>query len=190
MARPEPAADARDATSRAQALSVRWGARFSPHVLVLPIAMVLSVPILRGAIASGIFWWHQDSYTERTFVMDEFSPNQGAPYISGHFEGETEERRLLGLEQAGRQAVAAAPALAFVPGATLPVWHSDTAPATVVFGREVNDVPVATLPRRPGLASLLSYLLGLAMAGYAALWTMGWVAQRYSRQWDYPPTDR
>lgn len=166
--------------------SFRWRARFSPHVLVLPVALMLSIPILRGAVASAIFWWHADSYAERLFVMDEFHPNAGSPYIRGHFAGETDDRRLLGLEQDGRRLVAADPTMAFEPGATVAVWHSDTAPAVVVFGREVNDVPISTLPVRPGLTSFLSYLLGLAMAAWATVRTMVWVYHRFSRQWGTP----
>jgi len=108
--------------------------------------ILITLPVLRELLVSWNYWWYGPSYQQVTYVMDEFRPNGGSPYIAGHIEGEADQVNLVGLERAGRQLVKALPSLAFSPGATVPVWHSAAAPMTVYFGEEANLIPVAARP--------------------------------------------
>lgn len=169
---------------------IRFGARVSPHVLVLPLAMVVAIPAMRGAIVSGIHWWWSDTYRQVMFVMDEARPNDGFPYISGHFDNESEPRNMLAVMHGDTMVVQAVPGEAFVPGKRLAVWHSPEAPNFVAFGAEVNDVPVAALPVRPGLPAFLAYLAWLVVTGLLGLGATSWVASRWSRSYGTLPIRR
>ena len=158
--------------------SVQTAFRFAPHVLVFPLVLILTLPVLRRLLVSWDYWWYAPSYRQVAYVMDEFRSNSGSPYIAGHFEGETEPRNLVGLEQDGRQVVKALPSLAFSPGATVPVWYSPDAPLTVYFGEEANLIPVAARPVLPGVGSFASYLVAEGAVLYAAMWLTGWVYRR------------
>lgn len=162
-------------------MQLRYGARFSPHVLVLPLTLVLAVPPMRGTIVSGVHWWWNESFRRATFVMDEAHPNEGYPYIQGHFEGEVEPHNLVGEQHGNLIGVKALPSVAFAPGKRLEVWTSPDAPNFVAFGQEVNDVPVESLPVRPGLGSFLLYATWLLATGVAGLAATVWVANRFSR---------
>lgn len=145
------------------AVTVQTSFRFSPHVLVFPLVILITLPVLRELLVSWNYWWHGPSYRQVTYVMDEFRPNGGSPYIAGHFAGETDQYNLVGLERAGRQLVKALPSLAFSPGATVPVWHSPEAPMTVYFGAEANLIPVAARPALPGAGTFATYLAAEAV---------------------------
>jgi hypothetical protein len=168
----------------------RWGVRFSPHVLVFLLTVLVSIPPLRGVIVSWIHWWWTDSYVQVDYVMEEARPNDGSPYIAGHLEGSTEQQNLVGLMQGSTIVPKAAPQEAFEAGKRILVWHSPSAPSMVVFGTEVNTVPVAALPVRPGLLHLIGYFAWLTvtwMIGWAAI---GWVARRWSRDYGVLRMDR
>lgn len=160
---------------------VRYGMRFSPHVLVLPLTLVAAIPAMRGTLVSFVHWWWSDSFRQVAFVMDEARPNEGSPYILGHFEGETDPHGVIAEQHGNLFAVQAAPTVAFAPGKVLPLWHSPEAPNFVAFGQEVNDVPVESLPVRPGLGSFLLYATWLLAMGIAGLAAMVWVGNRFSR---------
>jgi hypothetical protein len=76
--------------------------------------------------------------------------------------------------------VKAVPGEAFAPGKRIPIWHSPDAPNFVVFGEEVNDVPVSAVPERPGLPALLAYLAWLLATFLVGFSLMAWVARRWS----------
>lgn len=152
--------------------------RFAPHVLVFPLVLILALPVLRRLLVSWDYWWYCRSYRQITYVMDEFRPNGGSPYIAGHFDGDTEPRNLVGLEKDGRQLVKALPSLAFSSGATVPVWYSPDAPLTTYFGEDANIIPVAARPVLPGAGSFVLYLVAEGAVVYAAMWLTGWVYRK------------
>src|SRR5512146_851638 len=80
-------------------MSLSWGARFSPQVLVVLLTFAAAVPPLKGAIVSGVHWWWDRTYAQVEYVMDEARTNDGSPYIAGHVAGSTEQRNLVGLLQ-------------------------------------------------------------------------------------------
>ena len=172
------------------AMRARWGVRFSPHVIVFMFTLLAAVPPLRGAIVSGVHWWWDKTYTQVEYVMDEARPNDGAPYIAGHLAGSTDQHNLVGLMQGTTMVVKALPQEAFAPGKRIPIWHSEDAPNFVVFGDEVNDLPVAALPKRPGLPSFLGYSAWLLATLVVGFGVMGWVAHRWSRTYGDLPMRR
>lgn len=180
MAKPDRVQDAETARSLS-AMRVNWGMRFSPHILVLLLTLLASIPPLRGAIVSGVHWWWDKSYAKVDYVMDEAQPNAGYPYIAGHLAGDTEQHHLVGLMKDGRIVVKALPGEAFAPGKHIAIWHSPDAPNFVVFGEEVNDIPVASLPARPGWPMFLAYLAWLVATWVVGIGLMAWVAARWSR---------
>jgi hypothetical protein len=176
----DSAGNAKDDSRLAGAMRVRWGVRFSPHVLVLPLTLLLAIPAIRGTIVSFVYWWWDDTYAKVEYVMDEARPNDGYPYIAGHIEGSTEQRNLVGELRGTTIFVKGLPTEAFAPGKRLPIWHSDSAPNFLVFGEDVNDVPVAAVPDRPGLAWLLLHFAWLLGTLFVGLCAMVWVAKRWS----------
>ncbi|MEO8507449.1 MAG: hypothetical protein ABI593_07450 [Betaproteobacteria bacterium] len=180
MAKPDQAQDAKPAASP-PAMRFNWAVRVSPHILVLLLTLLAAILPLRGAIVSGVHWWWDHSYAKVDYVMDEAEPNAGYPYIAGHLAGDTEQYNLVGLMKDGRIVVMALPEEAFAPGKHIAIWHSPDAPNFVVFGDEVNDIPVASLPARPGLPMFLAYLAWLAATWVIGIGLMAWVAARWSR---------
>ncbi len=162
------------------AMRFRWGVRFSPHVVVFLLTLLAAIPPLRGAIVSGVYWWWDKTYTKVEYIMDEARPNGGSPYIAGHLAGSTDQYNLLGQMQGTTMVVKGLPHETFAPGKRIPIWHSADAPNFLVFGDEVNEVPVAALPERPGLPSFLGYLAWLLATCIAGFALMGWVANRWS----------
>jgi len=160
------------------AVTVQTSFRFAPHVLVFPLVILITLPVLRELLVSWNYWWYGPSYRQVTYVMDEFRPNGGSPYIAGHFEGETDQHNLVGLERAGRQLVKALPSLAFSPGATVPVWYSPAAPMTVYFGEEANLIPVAAQPALPGAGTFATYLAAEAVIVCLAMWLTSWIFRK------------
>jgi hypothetical protein len=158
-----------------------WSVRFSPHVIVFLLTLLAAIPPLKGAIVSGVNWWWDKTYNKVEYVMDEARPNDGSPYIAGHLAGSTDQHNLVGLMQGTTMVVKALPQEAFAPGKRIPIWHSDDAPNFLVFGDEVNDVPVAAFPERPGLRNFLGYLAWLLATLIVGFRLMGWVAHRWSR---------
>ncbi len=171
-------------------VSLSWGARFSPQVIVAMLTLAAAVPPLKGAIVSGVHWWWDKSYAQVDYIMDEARPNDGSPYIAGHLAGSTEPRNLVGLAQGASIVVKALPQESFAAGKRIPIWHSDDAPNFVVLGEEVNDIPVAALPKRPGLMSFVGYsawLVATIVVGFIAAMM---VAARWARKWGDLPMRR
>lgn len=164
--------------------------RFSPQVLAFLVALLAAIPPLRGTIVSGVFWWWADSYAQVEYVMDEARPNSGSPYISGHLAGSTEPRNMVGLMRGDAMVVKALPQEVFAPGKTISIWHSERAPNLLVFGDEVNDIPVASVTALPGLGALLRYLAWLLATMITGLALTTWVANRWSRQYGTLPRRR
>jgi len=171
-------------------VSVSWGARFSPQVIVAVLTFAAAVPALKGMIVSGVHWWWDRSYAQVDYVMDEARPNAGSPYIAGHLAGSTEQRNLVGVMQGSTIVVKALPQESFVAGKRIAVWHSDEAPNVVVFGEEVNDVPVAALPKRPGLMSLIGFSAWLVATLVVGFFLAMIVAARWARKWGDLPMHR
>jgi hypothetical protein len=163
------------------AMRFGWGVRFSPQVIVFLLTLLAAIAPLRGAIVSGTHLWWDDTYKKVEYVMDEARPNDGSPYIAGHIAGSTDQHNLVGLMRGANMVVKALPQETFAPGKRIPIWHSEDAPNFIVFGDEVNDVPVAAVPARPGLRSLLGYLAWLLATFVAGFWLMARVAHRWSR---------
>ena len=168
----------------------RWGAKFSPHVLVFMLTLLAAIPPIRGTIVSCVNLWWGKSYTKVDFVMDEARPNDGFPYITGHFDGSTDQRGVAGLMQGTTMVVKGAPLETFEQGKRIQIWHSPEAPNLVVFGAEVNDIPVASLPERPGWPSLLLHLVWLYATLVVGLRATAWVANRWSRTFGNLPMPR
>ena len=166
---------------RPAAMRFSWGVRFSPHVIVFLLTFLAAIPPLRGAIVSGVYWWWNKTYAQAEYVMDEARPNDGYPYIAGHLAGSNDQHNLVGLMQGTTMVVKALPQEAFAAGKRLPIWHSEKAPNFLVFGEEVNDVPVAAVPERPGLLSFLGYLSWLLATLVVGFRLMAWVARRWTR---------
>ena len=170
----------------------RWafGARFSPHVLVLLATVYVTWGPASRALVTGVFWWWADSYRQVELVMEDAQPNAGSPYIDGRVEGLDGVVRLVGVMQDGVIAPRAAPFAVFAPGKRLPIWHSDLAPNFVVEGVEVNDVPVSSRPTLPSTLALLDQVaMALATLG-AGLYATLWVGQRWARRWGTLPIRR
>jgi hypothetical protein len=168
----------------------RWGVRFSPHVIVFLLTLLVAIPPLKGAIIFGVNWWWDTTYTRVEYVMDEARPNDGSPYIAGHLAGSTDQHNLLALMRGTTMVVKALPQEAFAPGKRIPIWHSADAPNFVVFGDEVNDVPVAAVPERPGLPSFLGHLAWLFATLIVGFGLMMWVAKRWSGSYGNLPMRR
>lgn len=168
-------------------MGVSWGARFSPHIIVLILTVLAAVRPLGRTIATGIFAWWASSYTKVEYVMEEARPNDGSPYIAGHFEGSTEPRNLIGAMQGTTMFVKGVPGEAFEPGKRITVWHSERAPNTLVFGEDTNDVPVAVLPQLPGFVAVAGYLAWLFVTLVMGLRLTMWVASRWSRTFGTVP---
>ena len=92
-----PATGAPAPPSSASSGGVRWGARFSPQVLVFVATLAFASRPLKGAIIAGVFWWWGDTYQQVEFVMDEAQVNDGYPFIDGHLDGSTEVTRIAGM---------------------------------------------------------------------------------------------
>ncbi len=162
-------------------MELRTGFRFSPHVLVLPLTLYAATWPLAGLLVSGISWWWDTSFAKVDYVMDEARPNDGFPYISGHFDGTTEPYNLVGRTVGETIVLRDVPSEAFAAGKHVPVWYSPEAPDFVAFGKDTNGIPVAFMPERPGFASVILYLVWLLATFYAGLWIMVRVAARWSR---------
>jgi len=143
--------------------------------------LVLGLPVLKRAVVGWHFWWYGPTFRQMTFVMDEFKPNEGSPYILGHFEGESDPWGMVGRDLGGgRQVVDAMPSIAFAPGATVPVWYSPAAPLTIYFGEEANIFPVAARPVLPGAGMFFGWLLAEFGIFVAAVGLTGVVYRRFS----------
>jgi hypothetical protein len=95
----------------------------------------------------------------------------------------TEQRNLVGLMQGTAMVVKAKPDEAFAAGKRIAIWHSDEAPNFVVFGDEVNDVPVAALPKRPGLMAFVGYAAWLVATLVTGFFATIVVAARWACHW-------
>jgi len=145
------------------------------------LTLLAAIPPLTGTIVAFVNLWWGKSYTKVDFVMDEARPNDGFPYITGHFDGSTDQRGVAGLMQGTTMVVKGAPLETFEQGKRIQIWHSPEAPNVTVFGAEINDVPVASLPERPGWTSLLLHLAWLYLTLVVGLRATAWVANRWSR---------
>ena len=168
----------------------RWGAKFSPHILVFMLTLLAAIPPLRGTIVSVVNLWWGKSYAKVDFIMDEARPNDGVPYIAGHLDGSTEQYNIGGVMQGSTVAVKGVPTAAFAPNKRIQIWDSPEAPRFGVFGASINGVPVAALPERPGWISLLLHLVWLYVTFLVGLRATAWVAKRWSRTWGDLPMDR
>lgn len=179
-----------DPASPQQTPGARFGARFSPQVLVLVATLAVASRPLKGAIITGVHWWWGDTYQQVELVMDEATPNEGYPYIDGHLDGSTDVVRLVGVMQGDVIAPRAAPAEPFAPGKRITIWRSPEAPNFTVEGEEVNNYPVANRPVLPGLWSFLDYLAMTGVTLAAGFVAMAWVASRWARKYGTLPITR
>jgi hypothetical protein len=176
MSKPEPALPE-------PAPGVRWGARFSPQVLVLVATLAVASRPLKGAIITGVFWWWGDTYQQVEFVMDDAQINDGAPFIDGHVDGTTDVTRITGMMAGDAVAPDGAPGEVFAPGRRVRIWQSPTAPDFGVEGASVNEFSVAARTELPGLGAFLDYVAATVVTLSAGFWATGWAGRRWARRW-------
>ena len=161
---------------------LRFGFRFSPQAFVIVATGAAMFYAAQGAVVGFVHAYWNDSFRQVPFVMDEWRPNDGSPYVAGRFADSAEPPpfHLPGAEIGGRRVLKEAPSVAFEPESTIPVWYSREAP-TFAYNRQwTNAVPVAALPERPGWGRFVVHALltlAIAIIGMRATW---WVFQRYS----------
>lgn len=162
---------------------LRWGLRFSPHVIPFLATIGLAWIPFQSAITSGVFWWYGPTYRNVEFVMDEAHANEGSPYIDGHVDGDAEVIRVSGMMVGDQIAPEGAPGETFAPGRRIRLWKSPSAPDFGVEGRSINDLSVAALPKLPGLGAFLDALAKTALVWVAGLWATMWTYKRFSRHY-------
>lgn len=101
---------------------VRWGVRFSPHVLPFLATVGLAWIPFSSAIGSAVFWWWGPTYKQVAFVMDEAQVNEGYPYIDGYVDGDTELTRISGTMVGSEVAPEDSPGETFAPGRRILIW--------------------------------------------------------------------
>lgn len=170
------------AAAQDAAPDLRWGARFSPQVLVLVATLAVASRPLKGAIITGVFWWWGDSYTQVEFVMDDAQVNEGFPFIDGRVEGTTDVTRITGMMVGDAVAPDGAPGEVFAPGRRVRIWRSPSAPDFGVEGASVNEFSVAARPELPGLGSFLGYVAATIVMLWAGLWATAWAGRRWARR--------
>lgn len=163
------------------ALASGW--RFSPQVIVFGLTFVAIFYAAQGAVVAFVHAWWGDSFRRVEFVMDEWRPNDGAPYIAGHLAGSGEPSpfHLPGALVGTRRVAQEAPSIDYAPGTRVPVWWSAQAPLFTYNGEAVNAIPVAALPVRPGWGKFVVHALltlAVAIGGFALT---AWVAVRFAR---------
>jgi hypothetical protein len=163
---------------------LKMGWRFSPHVIVFGLTFVAIFYAAQPVVIAFIHAWWSDSFRQVEFVMDEWRPNEGYPYIKGHLgPGDAESPfHLPGVVVDGKRVSKEVPSLAFDKGTSVPVWWSDDAPFFTYNGEVTNAIPVAALPVRPGWGRVLLFgflTIVVAIAGFLAT---VWVAARWSRR--------
>jgi len=183
----EPAASDTPASAQPRA---RWGAHFSPHLLVFVATLAIASRPLKGAIIAGVFWWWGDTYQQVEFVMHEAQVNDGAPFIDGRVEGVPDTVRITGTMVGEAVAPDGAPGEVFAPGRRIRLWRSPTAPDFGVEGASVNELSVAARAELPGLGTLLAYLAATYVILRAGFWATAWVAARWARRWGEIDTRR
>lgn len=162
---------------------IRWGAGFSPQVLVLVATLAVASRPLKGAIIAGVFWWWGDTYQQVEFVMDEAQVNDGAPFIDGRVDGTTDVTRITGMMVGSAVAPDGAPGEVFAPGRRVRIWRSPTAPDFGVEGASVNEFSVAARPELPGLGAFLGYVTATIVMLWAGFRATGWAGRRWARRW-------
>ena len=161
---------------------LRWGARFSPQVLVLVATLAVASRPLKGAIITGVFWWWGDTYQQVEFVMDDAQVNEGFPFIDGHVEGTTDVTRITGMMVGEAVAPDGAPGEVFAPGRRVRIWRSPSAPDFGVEGASVNEFSVAARPELPGLGAFLGYVAATIVMLWAGFWATAWAGRRWARR--------
>lgn len=161
------------------------GLRFSPQVVPFMLTIAAMFFAFQGAFVSIVHLWHGSSYRQVEFVMDEWRPNEGHPYVAGHVADSADPPpfHLPGAVIDGRRVLQDAPSVAFEAGRAVKVWYSPDAPLTSYNGEGVNAIPVDGLPVRPGWGRLLTSLALTIAVGIAGLFATGWVARRWARRY-------
>lgn len=160
----------------------RFGFRFSPQAIVIVATGAAMFYAAQGAVMGFVHAYWNESFRQVAFVMEDWHPNEGSPYVSGRLADAQEPSpfHLPGAEVGGRRVLEEAPSVAYEPGATVRVWYSSEAP-TFAYNRQwTNAVPVAALPERPGWGRFAVHALmtlAIAIVGMRAAW---WVFQRYA----------
>ena len=159
------------------------GFRFSPQVLVFGLTFVAIFYAAQGAVVGFVHAWWGGTFRQVEFVMDEWRPNDGHPYVAGHIAGSTSDApfHLAGAEAGGKRVVERGTSIDYEKGARVAVWWSDEAPFFSYNGEWTNAIPVAAMPIRPGWGQVALYgllTLVVAVAGFALT---AWVAARFSR---------
>ncbi len=162
-----------------------WGIRFSPQVIPFMLTFVAMFFAFQGAFVSFVHLWYGGSFRQVDFVMDEWQPNAGYPYVAGHLADAADPPpfHLPGAVVDGRRVLQDAPAVPFEAGRVVKVWFSPDAPLTSYNGEGVNAIPVDGLPVRPGWGRLLTSLALTIAAGVAGLVATVWVARRWARRY-------
>jgi len=160
----------------------RFGFRFSPQVFVIMATAAALFYAAQGAVMGFVHAYWDASFRQVAFVMEEWHPNEGSPYVSGRLADSPEPApfHLPGAEVGGRRVLKEAPSVAYEPGATVPVWYSSEAPTFAYNHQWTNAVPVAALPERPGWGRFAVHALATLAIAIAGMRAASWVYQRYS----------
>ena len=166
--------------------------RFSLHGAVLIASVGAALWVAQGAISAFVHAWWGPSYRVVTFVMDEWRPNDGSPYVTGRLEGSDGAAPFLleGDVAGGRRVLRQARDVAFEPEAKVRVWYSPEAPLYAFMGERTNVALVSALPERPGWGRFVAHSLAslaILVAGLYATWR---VYLRYTGQVGTLPSPR
>ena len=161
---------------------LRTGFRFSPHVIVFGLTFVAMFYAAQGAVvAFGHAWWN-DSSRQVVFVLDEWRPNDGYPYITGTLaDGSEAPFGLDGAVVDGKRVMKEVPSVAYERGSRIRGWWSDSAPSFSYHGASTNAIPVAAMASLPGFGPVLGWGVLTRVAAVAGFALTGWVATRFAR---------
>ena len=148
------------------------GVRVAPQVLAFMATFLVLYVVAQGAVVAFVHAYWDDSFRQVTFVMDEWRPNDGSPYIAGHLDGSGEPAPfgLPGRVVDGRRVLLEAPSIAYETGARVPVWYSPEAPLLAYGDQWTNAVPVAALPKRPGWGRFAAHAAASIAVLVIGLW--------------------
>jgi hypothetical protein len=165
-----------DAASGGLRMSASY--RFNPQVLVLVIAFACAWPAVAGLVVAGVHVVWAATFREVDYTMEEARWNDGAPYITGRLAATGDEYRVAARRAGDRWLVGRRGDETFAAGKTIRLWWSPSAPDIVIGGERTNAVPVAAMPERPGIVSLVAHFAWLAGVAWIGLRVFRWAATR------------
>ena len=120
------------------------------------VAGLLAWPAIVGAVVATVHVVWSDSFRVVDYTMDEAHANGDAPYVSGRRADNGAVVNVAARRDGQAYLVGDE---AFAAGRTIGLWVSDDAPDIIISGQRTNAVPVASLPKRPGLLAVVANIL-------------------------------